>query len=192
MTTVSGVKGSKPLLSRRAMLAMSAAAMVARPTSGFAASTMPSALEKRETITVAVQEKAGHMAALYLVGKSLDKMNISYNPVLFQRYPDSRTAILSGSVDLGSTGAAQVIQDVAGGGTELIALQGVAALKLYPIVRQGIEVKTWEDLKGKTIGVGVGGNAWTAFVAKLKETPIAYTDLKPVGIQGSGQNFNLA
>jgi sulfonate transport system substrate-binding protein len=160
--------------------------------SAFALSAKPAPLPERQTITVSVQEKAGFMAPLYLVPEILDSMNVSYKAVNFQRYPDSRTAILSEAVDIGATGAAQVIQDLANGGATLVALQGVAGMQLYPAVRKDLKIDTWSDLKGKKIGVGVGGNVWTSFVAKLNVEKIAYTDIKAIGIQGSGQNFNIA
>ena len=158
----------------------------------MALSPKPAPLPERQTITVAVQEKAGFMAPLDLVPDILDSLNITYKAVNFQRYPDSRTAILSESVDIGATGAPQVIQDLANGGATLVALQGVAGMQLYPAVRKGLKIETWNDLKGKKVGVGVGGNVWTSFVAKLNAEKIAYTDIKAIGIQGSGQNFNIA
>jgi ABC-type nitrate/sulfonate/bicarbonate transport system substrate-binding protein len=168
------------------------AACLVLPTAAFALSPKPAPLAQRETITVAVQEKAGFMAPLLLVGPVLESMNINYRPVMFQRYPDSRSAILSNAVDIGATGAPQVIQDLANGGDRLIALQGVAGIKSYPVVRKGLTIEIWSDLKGKKVGVGVGGNVWTAFVAKLNAEHIPYTEIKAIGIQGSGQNFNLA
>ena len=100
----------------------------------------PVPLPERQTITVAVQEKAGFMAPLLLVPEVLDALNITYKAVNFQRYPDSRTAILSEAVDIGATGAPQVIQDLANGGATLVALQGVAGMQLYPAVRTGLKI----------------------------------------------------
>jgi sulfonate transport system substrate-binding protein len=173
-------------------LATLAAAMVSAPRSAKALATRPAPLPQRATLTVAIQERAGFMAPLQFVGKTLEELNITYKPVNFQRYPDSRTAILSGAVDVGATGAPQVIQDLANGGDRLIALQGVAGFKMYPVIRNGLKIASWADLKGKKVGVGVGGNVWAAFVAKLAVEKIAYTDLHAIGIQGSGQNFNMA
>jgi sulfonate transport system substrate-binding protein len=157
-----------------------------------ALSPKPAPLPERQTITIAVQEKAGFMAPLLLVPEVLDALNITYKAVNFQRYPDSRTAILSEAVDIGATGAPQVIQDLANGGATLVALQGVAGMQLYPAVRTGLKIEKWSDLRGKKVGVGVGGNVWTSFVAKLNAENITYTDIKAIGIQGSGQNFNIA
>ena len=60
----------------------------------------PTPLPERQTLTVAVQEKAGFMAPLLLVPDALDSLNITVKTVNFQRYPDSRTAILSEAVDI--------------------------------------------------------------------------------------------
>jgi sulfonate transport system substrate-binding protein len=174
------------------MLLAAAVAALLLPGVATALAPKPAPLAQRETITVAVQEKAGFMAPLFLVPELLDSMNIAYKAVNFQRYPDSRSAILSEAVDVGATGAPHVIQDLANGGETLVALQGVAGIQLYPAVRPGVKIEKWADLKGKKVGVGVGGNVWTAFVAKLNEEKIAYTDIKAIGIQGSGQNFNVA
>lgn len=172
--------------------ALAALGVALAGTAAFALSDKPAPMPQRETLTVAVQERAGFMAPLQHVTEILDSMNITYKPVTFQRYADSRSAILSHAVDVGATGAPLIIQNVANGGDTLVALRGVAGFKMYPVVRPGVVVEKWEDLKGKKVGVAVGGNVWTAFVAKLAEEKIAYTDLKAIGIQGSGQNFNLA
>jgi ABC-type nitrate/sulfonate/bicarbonate transport system substrate-binding protein len=63
---------------------------------------------------------------------------------------------------------------------------------LYPDVRNGVTLNSWQDLKGKKVAVGVGGAVWTTFVSKLREAGVDYNDLKAVGIQGSGRNFILA
>lgn len=158
----------------------------------WALSPQPQPLPQRTEIKVGVQERAGYMSPLLHVGPILAAMNIDYKEVQFQRYPDSRAAILTQAIDVGCTGAAHVIQDLANGGNRLIALRGVAAMEMYPIVRNGLKIEKWEDLKGKRVGVGVGGNMWTMFVSKLNEVGIKYTEIEAIGIQGSGRNFNLA
>jgi len=66
-------------------------------------------------LTDAAQEKAGFMTQQLLVPETLEPMIIALKTVNFQRYPDSRSAILAGAVDIGATRAPQVIQDLANG-----------------------------------------------------------------------------
>lgn len=136
--------------------------------------------------------KTGFVAPLLYVPEILKSMNIEYKGIEFQRYADTRSAVSSKAADVGLTGGTLLVQALATGNENLIALMGVAGEKIYPVVRKGVEVKTWDDLKGKKIGAGVGGNVWTQWVAKLIQEGVPYGDLDVTGIQGGGQNYNIA
>ncbi|MFG1357963.1 ABC transporter substrate-binding protein [Xanthobacter pseudotagetidis] len=180
-------------LGARAFLFAAALAVpsLALPHTAFALGPKPSPLEKPATITVAYG-KFSFAAPLLYVPEILKEMNIEMKGVEFQRYADTRTAISSKQADIGMTGGTLLVQALAGGNEDLIALMGVAGEKIYPVVRDGVKIESWSDLKGKKIAAAVGGNVWTQWVAKLVEEKIPYGDLQVSGIQGGGQNFNIA
>jgi len=151
----------------------------------------PEPLKTKETIRVAFG-KFGFAAPLLYVPELLKKMNIEYVGIEFQRFADTRTSILTKEADVGLTGGTLLVQSLASGNSNLIALMGVAGETLYPVVRNGVTVEKWADLKGKKIAAAVGGNTWTQWVAKLVEEGIPYGDLEVVGVQGGGQNYNLS
>ncbi|QRG06060.1 ABC transporter substrate-binding protein [Xanthobacter dioxanivorans] len=161
------------------------------PGAALALEPRPAPLKEPATITVAFG-KFSFAAPLLYVPEILKEMNIEMKGVEFQRYADTRTAIATKQADIGMTGGTLLVQSLAGGNTDLIALMGVAGEKIYPVVREGVKIDTWADLKGKKIAAAVGGNVWTQWVAKLVEEKIAYGDLQVSGIQGGGQNFNIA
>ena len=183
-------------MNRRTVGALALASVLALPGAllpgaALALEPKPAPLDKPATITVAYG-KFAFAAPLLYVPDILKEMNIEMKGVEFQRYADTRTAIASKQADIGMTGGTLLVQSLAGGNGDLIALMGVAGEKIYPVVRNGVKVETWADLKGKKIAAAVGGNVWTQWVAKLVEEKIPYGDLQVTGVQGGGQNFNIA
>ena len=151
----------------------------------------PEPLSARETVKVAFL-KTGFVAPLLYVPESLQSMNIEFVGIEMQRYADTRTAISTKEADVGQTGATLLVQALATGNDTIMALMGVASEIIYPVVRNGVKVQKWEDLKGKKIAAAIGGNVWTEWVAKLVEIGLPYGELQVLGIQGGGQNYTIA
>ena len=160
-------------------------------TEALALGPKPEPLKEKTEIKVAFG-KFGFVAPLLYVPEILKSMNIEYKGIEFQRYADTRSAISSKAADVGLTGGTLLVQALSTGNENLIALMGVAGETIYPVVRNGVKVEKWDDLKGKHIGAGVGGNVWTQWVAKVIKVGLPYGDLKVTGIQGGGQNYNIA
>lgn len=156
-----------------------------------AMSPKPAPLAEKQTLKVAFL-KTGFVSPLLHVPELLKELNIEYSGIEFQRYADTRSAITTKEADIGLTGGTLLIQALASGNEDLIALMGVAGEDIYPVVRDGVKVEKWEDLIGLKIGAGVGGNVWTQWVAKIIEVGLPYNKLNVTGIQGGGQNYNIA
>src|SRR4051812_40848503 len=110
----------------------------------------PTPLSTRESIKVAFL-KTGFVAPLLYVPEILQSMNIEFVGIEMQRYADTRTAISTKEADVGQTGATLLVQALASGNDTIMALMGVASEIIYPVVRNGVKVEKWEDLKGKKI-----------------------------------------
>lgn len=160
-------------------------------TSAYALSPKPEPLAEKKAIKVAFL-KTGFVSPLLYVPDLLKDLNIEFTGIEFQRYADSRSAITSKEADIGLTGGTLLIQALSTGNEDLMALMGVAGEDIYPVVRKGVKVEKWEDLIGLKIGAGVGGNVWTQWVAKLIQVGLPYGKLNVTGIQGGGQNYNIA
>jgi sulfonate transport system substrate-binding protein len=74
----------------------------------------------------------------------------------------------------------------------MVALMGVGGSPKYVVARNGLELNSWEDLKGKKIAIAPGSAVWFQFVATLTEKGIPYDSIEAVNIQGGGANFNQA
>ncbi len=60
------------------------------------------------------------------------------------------------------------------------------------VVRNGVTVEKWEDLKGKRIGIAPGSSTWFQFTGKMKDLDIPFDSFTSVNIQGAGSNFLIA
>jgi len=57
------------------------------------------------------------------------------------------------------------------------------------VVRKGVDIKNWDDIKGKRIGIAPGSAVWFQWAATLAERGIPYQTFTPVNIQGGGTAF---
>jgi sulfonate transport system substrate-binding protein len=109
--------------------------------------------------------------------------------VNFVRYADVRTALASGSIDIGSIGPADVPIAVSQNLRGIVGLFGVGVSAKNPIVRNGVTLNTWEELYGKRVAIAPGSAVWFQFAATVTEAGINYGRLNIVNIQGGGQPF---
>lgn len=136
--------------------------------------------------------KVGHLAPLLAVPGLLAPLGVNLEIVEFVRYADARTALATGSVDLATVGPADLPIALSEEIETITALMGVGSSPKYVVGRNGVELNTWEDLRGKRIAIAPGSAVWFQFVATLTELGIPYDAMEVVNIQGGGSNFNQA
>jgi sulfonate transport system substrate-binding protein len=149
---------------------------------------MPAPMPKPETITIGYV-KVGHVSPLHLVADTLKKMNIEVKRAEFVRYADARTALLSNSVDVSVVGPADLAIAASQGSKNLIGLTGVGTSSKYLVVRKGVKIESWDDLKGKKVALAPGSAVWFAWAMTLVENNIPYNTFQPVNVQGGGTAF---
>jgi sulfonate transport system substrate-binding protein len=161
----------------------------------MAAATADAGLSSRAfadtTLTVGYQ-KVAHLAPVILIADDLKKAGIDVKMVEFARYADARTALLAGSLDVGSVGPADLAIALANGSTSMIGIMGIGSSPKYVIGRTGTKFDSWDDIKGKKIAIAPGSAVWFQFAATLIERNIPYNSFSAINIQGGGANFNQA
>ena len=161
------------------------------PLRAFALGPAPEALADPVELTVGYQ-KVGHLAPITLISDELEKLGVTLKTVEFARYADARTALLSGSLDMATVGPADLAISLSQGSKNVVGLMGVGSSKKYVIGRKGVELNSWEDLKGKKVGIAPGSAVWFQFAATVTENDIPYDSFTAVNIQGGGANFDQA
>lgn len=136
--------------------------------------------------------KVGHLAPLVAVPALLEPLGVELEIVEFVRYADARTALATGSLDMATVGPADLPIALSQGIETMVALMGVGGSPKYVVARNGLELNSWEDLKGKKVAIAPGSAVWFQFVATLTEKGIPYNSIEAVNIQGGGANFNQA
>jgi sulfonate transport system substrate-binding protein len=160
--------------------------------SALAALAMPGrAAAEAVTLTVGYQ-KVAHLAPIVLVADALKAEGVEIKLVEFARYADARTALLAGSLDVASVGPADLAIGLANGSRSMVGIMGVGGSPKYPIVRKGVTLDSWNDIKGKKIAIAPGSAVWFQFAATLIEKGIPYNSFTAVNIQGGGANFDQA
>lgn len=133
--------------------------------------------------------KVGHLSPMLFVADEVKSCNVTIKPVEFVRYADARTALLSGSVDISGVGPADLPIALAQGSDKLVGLTGVASSPKYLVTRKGVDIKDWDDIKGKRIGIAPGSAVWFQWAATLTEKGVPYDSFTAVNIQGGGTAF---
>lgn len=176
--------------SRRHLLAATAglAAAGAAHAQPAAPGARPAALAPAVKLTVG-QVRVPHVAPFHFLPAACAPLGVELEMVNFVRYADVRTALASGSIELGAIGPADVPIAVSQGLRGIVGLFGVGTSAKHPIVRNGVTVDRWEDLIGKRVGIAPGSAVWFQFAATLVEANVPYNRLNVVNIQGGGQPF---
>lgn len=151
----------------------------------------PAPLSPPVELTVGYQ-KVGHLAPMILIADELKKLGVDLKLVEFVRYADARTALLAGSLDVGSVGPADLAISLAQGSTDVVGLMGVGSSPKYVIGRDGVKLDSWADLAGKKIAIAPGSAVWFQFAATLVEKGVPYSSFEAVNVQGGGANFDQA
>lgn len=133
--------------------------------------------------------KVPHVAPFMRVAELARPLGVEVEMVNFVRYADVRTALASGSIEIGSIGPADVPIAVSQNLRGIVGLFGVGVSAKNPIVRNGVTLNSWEDLYGKRVAIAPGSAVWFQFAATVTEAGINYGRLNIVNIQGGGQPF---
>jgi len=172
----------------KALKALVVAALALSAGFALALGPAPAPMPQTETLTVGYV-KVGHLSPMLLVADELKKMNIEVKRAEFVRYADARTALLSNSVDVSAVGPGDLAIAASQGSRNLIGLTGVGSSPKYLVVRKGVKIDSWDDIKGKKIAIAPGSAVWFQWAMTLIERGIPYNTFTPVNVQGGGTAF---
>ncbi len=129
--------------------------------------------------------------AVLLHTKTLAKEeNLDIELLPFTRYPDVQKALAVNSVDLGPIAPHGIPAAVAQGDRNVIAVKDLVYGGDAILVRKGVNVQKFGDLKGKRIGVAEGGGVWIMFVMLLEKNGLTYGDIQPSNFSGATDMLN--
>lgn len=148
----------------------------------------------RKPLPEPVQVKLGMLnvpalSPLYLLPEEAAKHNIKIETVMFQRFADARTALITGDIQITAFGPQDISLAVGQGAKTLVGVAGVGSGNDCLVVRKGEDIKDWKSLADKRIGVGAGSISWLKFAASVQENGLQYNKLKIVNIGGGGANY---
>lgn len=104
--------------------------------------------------------------------------NLDIELVPFTRYPDVQKALAVNSVDLGPIAPNGIPAAVSQGDRNVIAVMDLVYGGDSILIRKGLDVKKFSDLKGKRVGVAEGGIGWIMFVMLLEKNGMSYGDIQ--------------
>lgn len=148
----------------------------------------PAPLPVPVKLTIATVSQ-GHIAAMQNVGEKIAGLNVELEFAQFVRFADARTALATGSADIATVGPGDLPIALSQGITNFSILTGIGSSARYVIQRKGLDLETWNDLKGKRLGIPGGSATWMQFAAKLQDVGLPYNSFEAVNIQGGGPNF---
>lgn len=129
------------------------------------------------------------LSPLWLLPEEAKKYGIDIEMVMFQRFADARTALVSGDIQLTAFGPQDISLALGQGAKTLVGIAGVGSGNDCLLVRKGEDIKDWKAVADKRVGVGAGSISWLKFAASVQENGLAYNKLKIVNIVGGGANY---
>src|SRR3954471_21846284 len=129
------------------------------------------------------------LSPLWLLPEEAAKYNIQIEMVMFQRFSDARTALVSGDLHLAAFGPQDISLAWGQGAKSLVGVAGTGTGNDCLLVRKGEDVKDWKSIADKRIGIGAGSISWLKFAASVQENGLEYGKLKIVNIIGGGGNY---
>jgi len=129
------------------------------------------------------------LSPLWLLPEEAAKYNIQIETVMFQRFADARTALVSGDIHLTAFGPQDISLALGQGAKTLVGVAGVGSGNDCLVVRKGEDISDWKNIADKRIGIGAGSISWLKFAASVQENGLQYNRLKTVNIVGAGGNF---
>jgi sulfonate transport system substrate-binding protein len=129
------------------------------------------------------------LSPLWLLPEQAAKYNIQIEPVMFQRFADARTALVTGDIHITAFGPQDISLALGSGAKSLVGVAGVGSGNDCMIVRKGEDIADWKSIADKRIGIGAGSISWLKFAASVQENGLQYNALKIVNIVGGGGNY---
>jgi ABC-type nitrate/sulfonate/bicarbonate transport system substrate-binding protein len=129
------------------------------------------------------------LSPLWLLPEEAAKYNIQIESVMFQRFADTRTALVSGDIQLTAFGPQDISLALGQGAKTLVGVAGVGSGNDCLLVRKGEDITEWNALAHKRIGVGAGSISWLKFAASVQDHGLQYNKLKIINIVGGGANY---
>jgi len=129
------------------------------------------------------------LSPLWLLPEEAAKYNIQIETVMFQRFADARTALVTGDIHLTAFGPQDISLALGQGAKTLVGVAGVGSGNDCLVVRKGEDIKDWNSIADKRIGIGAGSISWLKFAASVQENGLEYNKLKIVNIVGGGANY---
>jgi sulfonate transport system substrate-binding protein len=129
------------------------------------------------------------LSPLYLLPEEAAKYNVKIETVMFQRFADARTALVTGDIQITAFGPQDISLALGQGAKTLVGVAGVGSGNDCLVVRKGEDIKDWKSVADKRIGIGAGSISWLKFAASVQENGLQYNKLKIVNIVGGGANY---
>lgn len=129
------------------------------------------------------------LSPLYLLPEEAAKYNVKIETVMFQRFADARTALVTGDIHITAFGPQDISLALGQGAKTLVGVAGVGSGNDCLVVRKGEDITDWKSLADKRIGIGAGSISWLKFAASVQENGLQYNKLKIVNIVGGGANY---
>jgi sulfonate transport system substrate-binding protein len=129
-------------------------------------------------------------AALLHIKTLAKEQDLEVDFVPFTRYPDVQNALAVGSVDLGPIAPNGVPAAVAQDNRNIIAVMDLVYGGDAILVRKGVNVQVFSDLKAKRIGVAEGGIGWIMFVMLLEKNGMSYGDVQAANFSSATDLLN--
>ena len=148
----------------------------------------------RKPLAQPVQIKQGMLnvpalSPLWLLPEEAAKYNIKIEMVMFQRFADARTALVSGDIHLTAFGPQDISLALGQGAKSMMGVAGVGSGNDCLVVRKGEDIRDWKSVADKRVGIGAGSISWLKFAASVQENGLQYNKLKIVNIVGGGANY---
>ncbi|MDR3465811.1 MAG: ABC transporter substrate-binding protein [Xanthobacteraceae bacterium] len=147
----------------------------------------PAPLSTRQKLRIGVL-RISYTVVVQRALQILKDLNVDAELIEFVRYADARTALASGSIDVGTLGPGDIAISLTQGVTNIVGLTGLGSAHRWVVAKVGVEIKDWQDLCSKRLGLPTGSDTWVRFSAKLLDEGIPYGSLTVTNIQGSQQN----
>src|SRR5215211_7446987 len=100
------------------------------------------------------------LSPLWLLPEEAAKYNIQIETVMFQRFADARTALVSGDIHMTAFGPQDISLALGQGAKTLVGVAGVGSGNDCLVVRKGEDIKDWNAVADKRIGIGAGSISW--------------------------------
>src|SRR5581483_2900868 len=129
-------------------------------------------------------------AVLVHIKSIANEENLDVELVPFTRYPDVQKALSVHSIDVGVIAPNGLPTAVAQGDRNVVGVLDLVYGGNSFVMKKGVSVRTFQDLKGKRLGLAEGGVSWMMFVMLLDKNGMSYNDIQSVNFSGATDMIN--